>query len=397
MARESFILSQDIASGQLIDSHADPTTNLGKLVVKKIIDTLMLSGVVASGTLTRLDFLLLDQPLAAGPTDIGLLISKQHPLFVDNTANGVPVGASEVRGNLTSVAAIFSSVAMTLGLNTGIAVTPGNFGIGDIVRITGQSLSGVFLAQISNIVGPTLTFVDPGTVNPRIFIEGATGSYLMERATRWQMSWVDNLSNPAAIGANTYSIGIIRRIYLADIAETFGRVILPNEGEAPKTPGGGGGILSGSVTSGFLGDASVVSGSIASGAIGHFHIANAAVQSGNILSGSIGDFHIMSGGLHSGTIASGQIGPLQLGNQAVLSGAIGSGQVASGHLASGLLANISTALTSGQVTSGFLGNSSVLSGSIGSGQVASGHIASGFVAQLISPNDVFRYSLLNRL
>lgn len=369
MARESFILTQDIASGQLIDTHAKPGTNLQKLVDKKVIDTLMLSGVTTSGLSTRLDLQLLNLPLAVGPTDIGLLTSKQHSLFVGNTDNGVLDGFSQdVRGNLSSVAPIFDPVAMSLGFNTGVATTPANFAIGDIVRIQGQGLTGEFFAQISNIVGPTLTFVDPGTVNPRIFIEAASGTYSMERVRRWTMSWVDSVGAGFSLSAASYSIGVLRRSYLADIGEQIGWIIMPIEAEAPHGPGGGGGLTSGQVTSGFLGNASVVSGSIASGSIAWPQIASGAIVSGLI------------------------------GNSAVLSGSVGSGQIASGHLASGLLANIGGGgLTSGSVTSGFLGNFSVLSGSIGSGEVASGHIASGFVAQLISPNDVFRYSLLNRL
>ena len=232
--RESFILSQDIADGQLVDAHAKPGTNLGKLVTKKVIDTLMLTSVSVSGTLTRLDLQLLDQPVAAGPTDLGIVLTKQHPLFYDGSAEGVPAGATEARGNLVSVAAVFSSVGMVLGSQLGTAAIPGNFAIGDIVRITPPQpgLTVSFLAQISNIVGPTLTFVDPGTVNPHLFVEGATGTYLMERCTRFLMSWVDELSVLAAITAAFYSIGIIRRSYLADITEIFGRTVTPNEGEA---------------------------------------------------------------------------------------------------------------------------------------------------------------------
>jgi hypothetical protein len=360
MPRESFVLTQDIGSGQLVDAHVKPGSNLQKLVDKKVIDTLMLSGLSLSGLTTRLDIQLLDQPISVGPTDIGILTSKQHPLFVGNTDTGIPDSFSQVvRGNLSSVAPIFDPVLMTLGMNTGVATTPANFAIGDIVRIQGQGLTGEFFAQISNIVGPTLTFVDPGTVNPRIFVEAATGTYSMERVRRWTMSWVDSVGGGFSLSAATYSIGALKRVYLADIGAQLGWIIMPAEAESPRVPGGAVSIASGQVSSGFIGNAAVVSGSIASGAIGHFHIANDAVQSGNV----------------------------------------GSGQIASGHLASGLLANITGGggLTSGSVTSGFLGNSSVLSGSIGSGQIASGHIASGFVAQLISPNDVFRYSLLNRL
>lgn len=242
MPRESYILTQDIASDQLIDTHPKPGSNLRKLVDKKVIDTFMLSGVVASGMSTRLDLPLLDMPLAVGPTDIGILTSKQHPLFVGNTDNGVPDTLNQVvRGNLSSVAPILDPVAMTLGLNTGVATTPSNFAIGDLVRIQGQSLSGTFFAQISNIVGPVLTFVDPGTVNPRIFIEGPSGTYFMERVRRWIMAWVDSAGFGFTLAPDTYSIGVLRRSFLADIGEQIGWIVMPVEAESPHGPGGGSG------------------------------------------------------------------------------------------------------------------------------------------------------------
>lgn len=64
-----------------------------------------------------------------------------------------------------------------------------------------------------------------------------------------------------------------------------------------------------------------------------------------------------------------------LGDSSVLSGTIGSGQIGASHLASGLFDELK--LSSGEITSGYLGNNSVVSGSIASGQIGQYHIASG--------------------
>lgn len=244
MPRQTFILTQDIASGQLDDAHPKAGTNLQKLVDKKVIDTLIVTNLTASGISTRMDLPLLDLPLAVGPTDIGVLTSKQHALFQNGTDNGVEDNyGEEVRGNLSSVASVLDPVGMTIGLATGVAATPALFAIGDFVRIQGQGLTGTFFAEISNIVGPVLTFVDPGTANPRIFIEAASGTYFMERVRRWLMTWVDSLGAAFSLVSNLYTVGVIRRSYLADIGEDVGWVVLPVEAESPHVPGGGGGGL----------------------------------------------------------------------------------------------------------------------------------------------------------
>lgn len=244
MPRQTFILTQDIASGQLDDAHPKAGTNLQKLVDKKVIDTLIVTNVSASGISTRMDLPLLDLPLAVGPTAIGLLTSKQHALFQNGSDNGVEDNyGEEVRGNLSSVASALDPVTMTIGLATGVAATPAIFAIGDLVRIQGQGLTGTFFAEVSNIVGPILTFVDPGTANPRIFIEAASGTYFMERVRRWLMTWVDSLGAAFSLVSNLYTVGVIRRSYLADIGEDVGWVVLPVEAESPHVPGGGGGGL----------------------------------------------------------------------------------------------------------------------------------------------------------
>lgn len=159
-------------------------------------------------------------------------------------------------------------------------------------------------------------------------------------------------------------------------------------------------LASGAVRSGHIGDGAVVSGSIASGSIGPYHLASGVIQPAALTSGSVRSGHLGDGAVVSGSIASGQIssshfasgtilppasGAIQsgmLGAGAVQSANIGSGQVGIEHLASGVLQNF--VLTSGIVQSGHLGNGAVVSGSIASGQVSSSHFASG----TILPNQI---------
>lgn len=94
-------------------------------------------------------------------------------------------------------------------------------------------------------------------------------------------------------------------------------------------------LVSGSVTSGDVGNAAVVSGSIASGSIGSVHIADAAIGSSDIASGQIGQSHLAAGAVGNVQLLSGIVDSTKLGNGAVLSGHIASGQVADEHFASG--------------------------------------------------------------
>ena len=82
--------------------------------------------------------------------------------------------------------------------------------------------------------------------------------------------------------------------------------------------------------------------------------------------------------LNSGSVTSGFIG-----NAAVVSGSIGSGQIGQFHLASGVGGG-GASLTSGSVTSGYIGNAAVVSGSVGSGQIGTIHFSSGSVAKFTS-------------
>jgi hypothetical protein len=83
------------------------------------------------------------------------------------------------------------------------------------------------------------------------------------------------------------------------------------------------------------------------------------------------------------TNASGSITSGNIGNAAVVSGSIGSGQIGTFHLASGVGGG-GASLTSGSVTSGYIGNAAVVSGSVGSGQIGTIHFSSGSVAKFTS-------------
>ena len=173
-------------------------------------------------------------------------------------------------------------------------------------------------------------------------------------------------------------------------------------------------IVSGSVASGDLGDAVVVSGNIASGQIGFGHLANTSVQSGTVASGTIGRFHHSSGAINSGhiasgailgqagggafTIASGSIGSFDIsigavygaspayGGSNIASGSIGSndfssGSINSGHISSGAVLGQAGGgafnIASGTVGSFDIGSGAIVSGRIASGQIGTFHIASG--------------------
>ncbi|RJQ24612.1 hypothetical protein C4577_07525 [Candidatus Parcubacteria bacterium] len=178
-------------------------------------------------------------------------------------------------------------------------------------------------------------------------------------------------------------------------------------------------LTSGIITSGYIGDNAVLSGNIGSGQIAAVHLqsgiilpgtgvsvafglsgitisasgGSAVLTSGQVTSGYLGNNSVVSG-----SIASGQIASQHLANSSVLSGNLGSGQVAAVHIQSGtllpgpgisvtpglsgiLITNLSGsfALTSGIITSGLIGDSAVVSGGIASGQIGRFHFSSGII------------------
>lgn len=189
-------------------------------------------------------------------------------------------------------------------------------------------------------------------------------------------------------------------------------------------------LSSGQVSSGFLGNASVVSGNVASGQLGQFHLSVACIFSGNIASGQIASGHLASGlianlggALTSGQVVSGNVASGQIGKYHHASGAIGSGQIgitgdpdgtkilrddfswvapgaptissgditttkiASGavhgffdsirHVASGVLGSFD--FGSGAVMFGQVGSGAIASGNLASGQIGKNHFASGSI------------------
>ena len=242
MPRETLILEQDLGVGIIPDAALKPGSNIEKLANKKVVDPVIVSILQMSGATKRLDFQLIDQPFAATSLDVGVVVDRQHSLFVAGTDGQVSDGASQpVRGDLSTIAETFDIVAMTFGTNVGISTTPASFGIGDVVRIQGQGLGSPYIAEVSNIVGPNLTFVDPGTANPANFVNGPSGAYSMERARRWIMNWVDRLGAGFALTLGDYDIGVQKRVFLADILENFGTSKFPNPALIPKGSAGGGG------------------------------------------------------------------------------------------------------------------------------------------------------------
>jgi hypothetical protein len=178
-----------------------------------------------------------------------------------------------------------------------------------------------------------------------------------------------------SIQSGTIPSGLINAFHLNTTGLTSGYSL--------KTDGLGfmywsaGGLNSGDVVSGMIGNAAVVSGSIGSGQIGQFHLSSGSVTSGAISSGVIGINHLSSGSVRSGVIGSGQIGTFHITTGGLLSGAIGSGQIGQFHLSSG-------SVTSGAISSGVIGinhlaSGSVTSGAIGSGQIGQFHLSSGSV------------------
>ena len=130
------------------------------------------------------------------------------------------------------------------------------------------------------------------------------------------------------------------------------------------------GLTSGQVTSGFIGNAAVVSGSYASGSIGPLALASGTAL-GNIPSGTITQQYLASGvgGGGGGALTSGQVQSGDIGNNAVTSGNYASGSIGQYALASGVGGGGSFSFTSGCVPSGSLASPVVFSGNIASGQV----------------------------
>lgn len=220
--RETFILTQDIADNQLIDTHPKPGTHLRKLVDKKVIDTTFFFNIAvpASATFVRMDPNFLDQPSGTG-TALGYLTDRRHEVFLAGTDDAViDIKGEEVTTLLTITPALTFQIAMVTGSNQGTTIgNPGDVQIGDYVRIIGQGTVSTFFAQITNKVpsGPNfvLTFSN-------LFVQGVSLTYTAERVQRWEVDFRDTLNAPYAMPAGNVDFGFFQRVYLADVSETFG-------------------------------------------------------------------------------------------------------------------------------------------------------------------------------
>ena len=193
--------------------------------------------------------------------------------------------------------------------------------------------------------------------------------------------------------------GQIQQSHLGTISAPTSGYILTTDGNAFDwiIPNAGTLLTSGVVTSGYLGDNSVVSGSIASGQVGQYHLSDNSVYSGAIALGQVGQYHLSDNSVYSGAIASGQLGQYHLSDNSVYSGNIASGQIQQPHLGtisaptSGYILTTdgnafdwivvpsTFSLSSGIITSGYLGDNSVVSGSIASGQISQYHLSDNSV------------------
>jgi hypothetical protein len=241
--RETFILCQDIAPDQIADFHPKPGSNLRKLVDMKVIDTTFIFNIPipALATSHRLDPNFLDAPYGTG-TDFGYLTDRRHEVFLAGTDDAVlDLNGEEVTTRIMITPSLTFSAAMVTGSTQGTTIgNPGDVQIGDYVRIQGQGLVSTFFAQITNKVpaGPNfiLTFSN-------LFVQGLSLTYTVERIARWQIDFRDTLDVPYPMFATNVDFGFFKRVYLADVSETFGTgpINYPEytpEGGGPTPPPG---------------------------------------------------------------------------------------------------------------------------------------------------------------
>jgi hypothetical protein len=221
-ARETFILCQDIAPDQIADFHPKPGSNLRKLVEKKVIDTTFFFDfpVPASVTFVRMDANFLDALHGTG-ADFGYLTDRRHEVFIATTDNAIidPYG-EEITTRIAITPSLTFSAAMVTGSVQGTTIgNPGDVEIGDYVRIQGQGLVVPYFTQIVNKVpaGPNfiLTFAN-------LFVQGLSLTYTIERITRWQINFRDTSDTPFPMSTSSVDFGFFKRVYLADVSETFG-------------------------------------------------------------------------------------------------------------------------------------------------------------------------------
>ncbi len=233
--RETFILEQDIAAGQISDVHLKAGTRIWKLVEKKVIDTLYLSNipVIVGATSKRLDGNLIDILRAVGPNDIGLLTDRKHQLLRSGTDEAfLDTAGREVTVDLVFTASLNFQVNLVTGSNQGTTVgDPGDVQIGDIIRVVGQGLVAPYITTIINKVAAGPNFVLTFQNN---FVQGPSQVYTAERINRWEALFKDSEDNPYQMPVGQFDIGLFQRVYLADIAESFGLNPLKHPELAPE-------------------------------------------------------------------------------------------------------------------------------------------------------------------
>lgn len=237
--RESFILSQDIAPEQIADFHAKLGSNLRKLVDKKVIDTTFFFAIPVSAAATsiRMDANFLDQPIGTGPTELGYLVDRKHEVFQPFTDDAfVAADGREVTTFITTAPSTTFQITLITGSNQGTTVgAPGDVQVGDYVRVVGQGLVSTFFTQVLTKVpaGPNfvLTFSN-------IFVQGITQNYTAERITRWTVEFRDSSDVPFPMPGGTVELGFFNRVYLADVAETFGMGPINRPELTPEAGGG---------------------------------------------------------------------------------------------------------------------------------------------------------------
>lgn len=233
--RETYILEQDIAEGQIVDAHLKPGSLLRKLVEKKVIDTIYLDNldVPVGATSRRLDLNLLDIPYATGPQDLGIPAGRKHQVFQVGTNYAfLDTQGKEVTAEIVFTPAVNFQVQLITGSNQGTTVgDPGDVQVGDTVRVRGQGLVSPFVSPIVNKVQVWPNFVLTFQNN---FVHGQSKTYAAERIGRWEVFFRDSQGNPYSIPTDHIDLGVFRRVYLADILEHFGTEPLRRPELAPQ-------------------------------------------------------------------------------------------------------------------------------------------------------------------
>jgi hypothetical protein len=242
MPRETFILTQDIATGQLIDTHPAPGSRMQKIVDKTILDifTVLNVTVPAATTTKRLDSELNSVSPAVG-AGVGVMTTRKHRVFKSGTDHAFVDGTTtEINADIAHTVALGFSISMFFNSAVGTTIgDPGDVQIGDYVMI---ATPVPFYAQILNKVpnGPNydLTF----SAN---FVGGITGPYAATRTARWLATFKDSTNAPFPMPGDNVDFGILQRSYLADADEEVLVGPYPEFGPDVAGGGGGGGITGG--------------------------------------------------------------------------------------------------------------------------------------------------------